>query len=80
VVKLKVYGETVTLEGGEWTGASEAVLPDLETMAEYLTLIREPPGDYVPDTDLLIARGLIELVGATILKYDAPDLPKGTVA
>lgn len=79
MVTLRVRGERVSLRGGVWTGASDTLLPDLEAIAHYATRVRETEG-YVPDTDLVIARALVELLGAKILSYKAPQIPKGTVA
>ena len=78
MVRLRIDGEEVTLRGGEWSGASEELQPDLDALK--VQALRTLPHGYHPDLDLKVAEFAERLLGATILDHTPPPLKKGAVA
>jgi hypothetical protein len=78
VVVIEIAHQQATLTDGVWD-APEDLREDLDALTAFVR--RQPAsGDYEPDPDLRIVRAAEELLHASILHYEPPTVPKGTVS
>lgn len=78
MVIIEVAQQQATLTDGVWD-APEDLREDLDALTALVR--RQPPsGGYEPDPDLRIVRMAEELLHATVLHYEPPTVPKGTVS